>query len=113
MKNPMPLFDCKCKLDAYFLKNIIQRITFISVEIVRDNKKLVLIVEDANFYKAKAILDNQLDMLPSVLADKVASDVEEEIVVENREIESVVELEDARTSLGGFSLQALFMNFSF
>lgn len=106
MIHPIPLYDCKYKNDAYFLKNIIQRITCISVEIVKDHNQLILIVDDGNYYKAKTILDNQLDILPSTIIKKTASTTVQSTELKNKEI-----LE--KVSFGGFSLQTLFMNFSF
>lgn len=109
MKNPMPLYDCTCMLDAYFLKNFIQRITCISVEIIKDENKMTLMVENVNYHKAKNILESQLDLLPSAVAKK-------SIVVKNDQVDEI-ELkskEDVKEHHGiVFNIQMLLMNFSF
>lgn len=70
MKKPILLCDCNNKLDAFFLKNIIQKIATIPVLIVRKKKKLQLFVENSNFYKASMILVNQKTTLPSAIKAK-------------------------------------------
>lgn len=80
MKNPTPLYNCTSKLDACFLKNIIQRISCISVDIMKDHRQLM--VDDCNYHKAKVILQNQLTLLPSVIAKKVVREIEKDIVEE-------------------------------
>lgn len=71
MKNPTLLFNCSTKLDAYYLKNSIQRITCIPVKIVKEKSKIHIIVEKIHVRKAKVILQNQQHFLPSVLFSKV------------------------------------------
>lgn len=101
MKHPISLYDCTCKLDAYFLKNIIQRITCISVEILRNHGELTLIVDDCNYHKAKSILDSQLHLLPSLVAKKVTEEVEEEVITIPFQSHSISE--NLLDSLVGFS----------
>lgn len=67
MKNPTTLFDCRTKLDAYYLKNIIQQITYVPVKIIRVKKHIYLIVDASNYPKVKVILDNQMHYLPSYI----------------------------------------------
>lgn len=79
MKKPTLLCNCKSKLDAYFLKNIIQKIAVIPVSIRAYNREIHLIVDDSNFTKANLILLNQLALLPSSVAIKCSKNVEDDM----------------------------------
>lgn len=81
MNKPILLCNCKNRLDAFFLKNIIQKIAAIPVLIIRNKRKLQLYVENSNFYKANIILVNQITILPSVIEAK--SNLLTNAVVEN------------------------------
>ncbi|MGY6648591.1 hypothetical protein [Wenyingzhuangia sp. IMCC45574] len=73
MKNPTTLFTCVTRHDACFLKNVIQRVTFLGVEMVRVEGVFQLYVDKCNYNKARIILATQLDYLPSVVAEKAAA----------------------------------------
>lgn len=109
MRNPKPLYNCTCKLDAYFLKNIIQRIICISVEIIKIENKMTLMVESANYDKASAILINQLDFLPSVVPEKYKALQENGLAEVKFKPKS-----DFKEYYGSvFNIQMLLMNYTF
>lgn len=110
MKNSVTLYTCKNKLDAYFIKNSIQRVSCIAVDLKIEVGTIVLLVDDCNFDKSNTILMGQLPLLPSVVSKK-------KVVQENNSVEHQAELKTGLFSNGSLfyknAFQALMMNFGF
>lgn len=62
------LHICDNILDALYLKNEIQRVTSINVTIDREKHEIKLCVNNSNYIKANVIVQNKLEMLPSLSA---------------------------------------------
>lgn len=71
MKKPVILHPCKNRLDAYYLKNIIQKVRPIPVVIIRKKGSISLIVEYNHYDNATIILNNVLPMIPSKLIQNI------------------------------------------
>lgn len=67
MKKPIILHKCKNRIDAYYLKNIIQKVRPIPVVIKRKKGYISLIVEYNHCDNATIIVNNALPMMPSEL----------------------------------------------
>ncbi|MGY6647397.1 hypothetical protein [Wenyingzhuangia sp. IMCC45574] len=66
MRNPRTLHICTNRIDAYFLKNVVQNITNINLDIKKNENCIVLVVDKCNYTKASNIVKNQLSILPSI-----------------------------------------------
>ncbi|WP_010136699.1 hypothetical protein [Ochrovirga pacifica] len=75
MNTPALLHRCNNKLDAYYLKNVIQNVISIQVYLKKQDGAICLMVDEANQHKANVILSNKLSILPSVLAKKTLEEV--------------------------------------
>ncbi|MGY6647358.1 hypothetical protein [Wenyingzhuangia sp. IMCC45574] len=62
MHTPIKLHSCASNLEAFQLKNILQRNCTICVDIQKVNHQYVLFVSESNYNKATIILQNQLEM---------------------------------------------------
>lgn len=71
MKKPIVLYYCKNRLDAYYIKNIIQKVRSIPVIIKKRKGQITLLVEYNHCNNATLILNNVLPMIPSNLIKNI------------------------------------------
>ncbi|WP_010136492.1 hypothetical protein [Ochrovirga pacifica] len=81
MKPKTKLYYCKTKLDAYFLKNIIQKIRTIPVEIVYESTGYVLLVKPEHYRIANVIVGNEKYVLPSNYLKRLKKEKEENLAI--------------------------------
>lgn len=66
MSSKTSIYTCITILDAYHLKNAIQRVSAISVVIDKTNNQYKLYVSSSNYTKTTVIVQNNLRTLPSL-----------------------------------------------